>query len=343
MNIGPVSNRPPEISVTLPVSPAYERVKLMLFQPFDLARWFTIGFCAWLAGFAEAGGGGGGFNSNPNFHNGQSDHPQEVVRQYYHQALDYWTANFFWIIPVAIAVVLVGIVLWVVFLWLGSRGKFMFLHCVALNRAEVVVPWEKYASLAHSLFWFRIVFALASMVVVLPLVIVGAIFTIAMMQHNDIAVFGVLLLIGLVLAVIVLVIILGVIRRFLDDFVIPIMYLRNSNCMAAWGEFFKLLKTHPGQFTLYILFRLLLAIAIAGALVTVILVTCCIAGCLMAIPYIGTVVLLPVLIFSQSYALYFLAQFGPEYDAFPKLPTPTPPPPVGGLNPVVPTSSSTPS
>ena len=37
------------ISVIDPVSPAIERTKLVLFQPFDLGKWFKLGFCAFLA------------------------------------------------------------------------------------------------------------------------------------------------------------------------------------------------------------------------------------------------------------------------------------------------------
>jgi len=51
--------------------------------------------------------------------------------------------------------------------------------------------------------------------------------------------------------------------------------------------------------------------------VIVVLVTCCIAGCFLAIPYVGTVLLLPVLVFQRAYSLHFLAQFGPAYDVFP--------------------------
>jgi hypothetical protein len=50
----------------------------------------------------------------------------------------------------------------------------------------------------------------------------------------------------------------------------------------------------------------------------------------MAIPYIGTVLLLPVLVFKRSYPLYFLRQFGPGYDVFPPAPSA---PPVTGLQP----------
>ena len=55
MNIQPPpSSRPREISVAEPVAPALERVKQMLFKPFDLAKWITIGFCAWLAELGES-------------------------------------------------------------------------------------------------------------------------------------------------------------------------------------------------------------------------------------------------------------------------------------------------
>ncbi len=46
--------------------------------------------------------------------------------------------------------------LWVLVVWLSSRGRFKFLHCVALNRAEVQVPGDLGLT-ANSLFWFRIV------------------------------------------------------------------------------------------------------------------------------------------------------------------------------------------
>jgi hypothetical protein len=46
------------------------------------------------------------------------------------------------------------------------------------------------------------------------------------------------------------------------------------------------------------------------------LVTCCCACCFMVIPYIGTVFLLPILVFGRSYSLYYLAQYGREYNVF---------------------------
>jgi len=114
------------------------------------------------------------------------------------------------------------------------------------------------------------------------------------------------------------------------DFVMPILFLRGGKCLAAWKEFWGLLAGNAGLFTLYILFQIVLGMAIGVIVLGAVLITCCIAGCLMLIPYLGTVLLLPVLVFKQSYPLYFLRQFGPEYDVFPPA---SPAPPVTGLQP----------
>ena len=90
-----------------------------------------------------------------------------------------------------------------------------------------------------------------------------------------------------------------------------------------------MLARRAGLFTLYILFQIVMGMAIAVIVLGAVLITCCMAGCLMAIPYLGTVLLLPVLIFKQSYPLYFLRHFGPDYDVFQSA---SPAPPATGLS-----------
>ena len=48
----------PEIQIFKPFGEAFELMKKILFQPFDLKKWLVIGFAAWLANL----GGGGSFN-----------------------------------------------------------------------------------------------------------------------------------------------------------------------------------------------------------------------------------------------------------------------------------------
>jgi hypothetical protein len=308
----PPSSRPREIGVTEPIAPAYERVKQMLFKPFDLAKWITIGFGAWLAGLGESGFGG-----NFNGGNGGSNHydsggqPAEQFRHFYHQAGDFVSANLVWLIPLVVAVLVFGVAAWLLVLWLSSRGKFMFLHCVALDKAEVAEPWSKFAGVANSLFRFRIGFGLVAMLLVLPLLALILVDILAMVLQNHATVAGVLVAILLLLAFLFVLLVLGIIHKFMVDFVVPIMFLRGGNCLAAWRELGGLLFAHAGKFALYVLFQIVLSWAIGLMVLLAILLTCCIAGCLM------------LLVFKRAYPLYYLAQYGPHYDVFP---APTAPP-----------------
>jgi hypothetical protein len=337
MPIGPVTNSHREISVTEPVSPALERVKTMLFKPFDLGKWFTIGFCAWLAFLGEGGSGGGGFNNafTNNFNGNNSGPAGDSLRHGYHQARDYVLNNLDWIIPAAAGAMILLLALWLLILWLSSRGRFMFLHCVALDKAEVAEPWNKFEREANSLFWFRLVLGLIGMVLMLPMLAFIAVLIVRMVLRGEPDAAGIMMAAGLGLAFFLLAIVFALVHKFTADFVVPILFLRGGRCLAAWREFWGLLANNAGLFALYILFQIVLGMAIGIIVLGAVLITCCIAGCLMMIPYLGTVLLLPVLVFKRSYPLYFLRQFGPGYDVFPP-PPPAPlvtglPPPPGAL------------
>ncbi len=316
----------PSLSVIDPVGRALDRVKLILFQPFDLGKWFVIGFCAWLAFLGEGGGGGGGGFQIPG---GGSHHGGNVRHQLEH-ARDYVLNNLYWIVPVLVGAFLLGVALWVVFTWLNSRGRFMFLHCVALNKAEVLEPWNRYGTEANSLFVFRIVLGLISMVVILPLVAFGLVMGWRMFMAHHLSVGGILGIVGLVLGIIALALVFTLIEKLTKDFVVPLMYLRRQRCRACWSELLGVLRDRMGEFILWLLFQILLGLVIGMLVMAVVLLTCCCAGCLLALPYLGTVLLLPVLVFERSYSLYFLAQLGPGFDVFapPPLPSamPTPAP-----------------
>jgi hypothetical protein len=225
--------------------------------------------------------------------------------------------NLHWIIPVAVALVTVGLVVWLVFTWLNSRGRFMFLHCVALDKAEVVLPWHKFARQGNSLFLFRVLLGLIGSVLTLPLVAVLVVSIFRMIERGEPSAGGILACIGAVLILVAVAIVFALIGKFTMDFVVPIMFLRGIGWRKGWGEFWRLLTANLGRFVIYILLQIVLAMAIGAILVVVVLATCCIAGCFMAIPYLGTVLLLPLLVFSRAYSLHYLAQYGASYDVFP--------------------------
>jgi len=73
--------------VTEALEPALDRVKPMLFWPFNLAKCIRIGFGPWLAGLGESGGSGGfsGCNHGGN-HHFSGNNAGEQLRHFYYWA-----------------------------------------------------------------------------------------------------------------------------------------------------------------------------------------------------------------------------------------------------------------
>ncbi len=301
----------PSFSVIAPLTLAFNRVKLLLFRPFDIGRWFIIGFCAWLA---TLGQGGANFNFNYGLENRRDG------REVFDEGRRFVVENLSWLIPVAIVGVLLIIIIWLVLTWLSSRGRFMFLHCVRENRAEVQVPWTQFAAHGDSLFLFRLMLGLISMALILPTVAGGVIVVIGLFHSDAPKLLPLLGAIALVLLVIGVSVAFAVVAKLTTDFVVPVMALRHTRCLDAWRECGTLFRTHPGPFAMYLLFQVVIHLVIGVVVIAVVVLTCCCAGCLLAIPYLGTVLFLPVLIFHRAYSLHFLAQFGSAYDLFPPAP-----------------------
>jgi hypothetical protein len=304
--------QPNRVSVIDPISPAIERVKAMLFKPFDLGKWFIVGFCAWLAYLGGGGGGGGGPHWN-------APHKQQAkIAEGVNSAKEYFLDNLFWIIPVVVigAVIIIGIGLLIA--WLNSRGRFMFLHCVATNKSEVKVPWHKFRKHGNSLFLFRIVLGIIGLAIVaVPILgIVLLIITMVTKTAPMIASIPGIIIFGLI--IFALLIALSLVRKFTYDFVAPIMFLQTASCIAGWREFLTILSVNKARLALYILFQIVIAIAIGTIIFIGFCIGCCFccASLLLFIPYIGTVILLPLFVFKRAYSLYYLRQFGPSFDVF---------------------------
>ncbi len=309
------SEQPNRVSVIDPISPAIDRVKVMLFKPFELRKWFVIGFCAWLAYLGSGGGGGGAPSYNiPHKPNEQ----QAQIAEGINAAKEYILDNLHWIIPAAVIVAVVIIGIGLIIAWLNSRGRFMFLHCVATNKSEIKVPWHKFRKHSNSLFLFRVVLGIIGFVTVAIPVLGIVLFVIAMVAGtvpnvasiSGIAIFG--------LIIFALSIALFLVKKFTLDFVVPIMFLQTASCIAGWREFLTILSVNKARFALYILFQIVIAITIGVIISIGFCIGCCLccASALLFIPYIGTVILLPLLIFKRAYSLYYLRQFGPGFDVF---------------------------
>jgi hypothetical protein len=315
--------QPNRVSVIDPVTPAIDRVKLILFRPFDLRKWFVIGFCAWLAylgtgGGPGGGGGGGGGSGSPYNLPYEQFESKEQIKEGIETVRDNVSNNMYWILPVVVTVVVLIILIGFLVVWLNSRGKFMFLHCVATNRAEVKVPWHKFRQQGNSLFLFRIVLGIISFVVVVAPIIGIVVLIIMMISGTAPGVVSIPVIIILGLTIFALSVLLYLVRKLTFDFVVPIMSLRMVNCTAGWREFMTLLSTNKFRFALYLLFQIVIVFVIGTIKTIGFCIGCCLCcvSCLVCVPYIGRVILLPEYVFKRAYSLYYLQQFGPQFDVF---------------------------
>ncbi len=285
-----------------PLERAFDRMRRILFEPFNLVTWMVLGFSAWLAHLAGSGGAGGNYGGandiGESFGNGMSS-----------------IFDHFFLLPLVAFVGLLILVVVALLLWVSSRAKFIFLDNVVNDRAEITAPWHRFKHLGDSLFLWRVAFVAIVIVVVIAGILIPAIpaALISGGSFEDLSFFAMSswgVFFGLIVFVTVVVSLF--VSLFLDAFVVPIMYRFELSATEAWKYLVPWLKAHPGSFILYGFFVLLLTIGFAIVSVLACLLTCCIA----ALPYIGTVILLPIWVTYRYLSLEWLAQFDPGFDVF---------------------------
>lgn len=292
-----------------PLSKGFERMKKALFHPFDIGKWFTLGFTAFLAGLTDCNGHGGG-NYSSNHHN-----DWETFFQFPQMARDWMVAHPFFsglIITGIITVVIIS----VIFTWLSSRGKFMFLYNVVNNSAEVSKPWHEFKKEGNSLFIWRFIFGLLAFGVLI-IFLIYCFETCKEIYFNDIrGVAEAWAIFNMITIFLGYLIIVGYISVLLNDFVVPVMYKHKSGILQGWSKFFTVFRRRPGYFILYGLFLFVLKILVIVILLVACVLTCCIGFLLLLIPYINAVLLLPVSFTFRAFSIEFLGQFGDEFNLF---------------------------
>lgn len=310
------------IEIFEPFGQAFELMKKILFQPFDLKKWFVIGFAAFIAG-----SWGSGIKTNPFTHsfnatshsmsNGVSNTADSIA---------------LWAIPLIIIAGAVVLAIVLAIMWVVSRGRFVFTDCIVRNRAAIAEPWHEYRREGNSYFLFSIVVALAAIVVAGIVAMIFVIpFGLLRSHSGGGAAFGVIG--GFVLVALCFIFLAGAIYLTLIlHLMVPIMYRRRCRAGDAFRDAAGLVLRHLGSFTLFVLFGLVLMIGLMIISTILACVTCCIG----ALPYISTVLLLPAFVWLRGFMLCFLRQFGPEYDVWQgNLPPEPPAAATGSLPPAV--------
>ncbi|MEJ2052917.1 MAG: hypothetical protein P8X42_03265 [Calditrichaceae bacterium] len=273
-----------EIRFFDPLSAAWSRMVTALFKPFDIGKWFAVGFTAFLAHFMDYGSGGG------NFGNQGGDYGHFSLHDFFNDTIGNWMIDHPGWVSAIILISIVVLIIMVVLTWIGARGKFMFLDNVVHDRKLVKQPWREYKTQGDSLFLWRLGY-LAVLFVIFGFYIWICYSTLQEMYFDyvpdeTLITYAVFMILGLLL----LIIIAAYISLFVNHFIVPIMYKKGHKAMVAWGHFMALFSKSKGSFLLYGLLVLFLMICVFILAMIFGLLTCC---------------------------LGFVEQYGPEYKFFP--------------------------
>jgi hypothetical protein len=282
-----------------------------LFHPFDMKKWFVVGFTAFLAGLLDGNGGGG----DNGVHNNVSDFGDILEAPYV--AWSWLLDNPNWTILIGLGAIFM-FVLFVALTWVSSRGKFMFLDNVVQDRALIKQPWFDYKNEANSLFIWRLFYNLFCFALVIAFLY--NVWQSAYNLYYDDYSFPWMFFVRMGLLFVLMILILAYIDLLLNAFVITLMYKHRISVNQAWSKFLTLHWQHLMQFILFALLRLVLGIGVFILVLFAGLLTCCIGFIFLIIPYINSVVLLPISYTFCGFGLYFLAQFGDEFDVFSETP-----------------------
>jgi hypothetical protein len=309
------------INFTRAFDSAWERMMVILFRPFDLGKWCVIGF-------------------NSSYRQNFSPSTNSAYNAPFHQ-FQTGVSHFFSSLQLGMTILLacavfIFIMAFIVLLyWLGARGQFLLLDNIVRNRGAIGWPWTFYARPANQVFVLYLIFLAVSLGVLLVLVVPAVILALPLYQHPHWPEGGTLFgLVTVALVYLAAVIVMGCVIFIFREWGVPLMFRNGLTARGAFVESMGLARRHPGPTILFILLRMALWIALA----IVSVLACCFTCCFAILPYIGTVVLLPALIYIRCFSLDCLAQFGPAYDVWtvdvppaeapPSLPF-SPPPPLG--------------
>lgn len=290
------------ISVIDPIAPAWNHMVRILFKPFDFKKWLALGFCAFLAQCGEQSGSGGNTNTwNPSNKSNWNSETAWIQAN---------LSTFIFLVAAALFVI-IGIIVLVT--WLGSRGKFMLIDGIVKNRGAIKEPWAEFKTLGNSLCGFTL---LITLLVFLCLAVIGGIGVLIALpdfQSETFTGYGIVAIIVTAALLFLYIIACIAITFFMQIFMVPTMYLKRVRALEGWKiSWAKFFVGHSCSSILLVLMMIVLGIGAGTVAVFVMCATCCIG----ALPYISSVLLLPITVFFYCYALMYIQQFGEDWTFF---------------------------
>jgi len=336
------------------IQPAIQHTKEQLFSRFRWGQWSRLALVGILA--AELHTGGCNFGNLPQI----LAQSQQGRREFLPPGLPHIDpARLMQFAGLIATILLLAILLFFVFLYISSVFRFILYESVIRRECSISAGWERWHATGRRFFLWQLVFMIATWFFLGVIIGIPVFLMISTgwfknsAAHAGGMIGGLVLLFGLLL---VLGLAAAVIQVLAKDFLVPIMAIEQVDFADGWSRLLALMRPELGKYAVYILMKIVLAIAaailfgIAAIFPTLIVAGPCVVIVLVAVwagaswsattislaVILGTVafalliylialVSVPGTIFFPAYALYFFAE---RYPALAALLKPAPPPPV---------------
>ncbi len=340
------------------VQPAIQHTRDQLFRPFRFGQWSRLAVVGILAAELHAGGCNSG-----GWHFPMSTHPR--------QGHEFVTTSFPQIDPsrfdlariaqfagLIVAAILLATILGFIFLYINSVFRFILFDSVLKKRCSISEGWQRWRRAGRRFFLWQIVFMIAEFLILgvligVPLAVAAALgWFHDFHEHVGRTVLGVILMVGLLFVFALAAVAVQLLAR---DFLVPIMALEEVDFADGWSRLLTLIRPEPGKYVVYLLLKIVLAIAAAilfGILtlipILVLIVPAVVAviaghaaglewnvttvslaiilGTLLMIVliYVIALVNVPATVFFPAFAIHFFAARYPRLDALLNPPVPAP-------------------
>ena len=340
------------------VQPAIQHTRDQLFRPFRFGQWSRLALVGFLA--AELHTSGCNFNSFNVPVPQQPRRGQEFLAAPFPHIDPSRIAQFAGVIAVIVAL---AIILFFLFLYINSVFRFILFDSVIKKRCSISEGWARWHRAGRRYFLWQIVLLIAEglfmgVLIGVPLIIAAMLGWFKdVQQHVGRTVLGVILLIGLFL---VFALVAAAVQLVAKDFLVPIMALEDVDFADGWSRLLALIRPEPGKYVVYLLLKIVLAIAAAVlfGIVTLIPIFVLVVPAVLAVfagykaglgwnvttvslaivfgtmlfallMYLVALVSVPATVFFPAFSIYFFASRYPRLDALlhPQAPPVQEPPP----------------
>lgn len=342
------------------IQPAIQHTRDQLFRPFRFGQWSRLALVGILAAELHASGCNfNGFNF-PMSPQQRRSHVFAAATPFprYFDPSHFDPARIAQFAGLIVAIVLLAIVLGFILLYINSVFRFILFDSVLRKHCSIGDGWQRWHRAGRRYFLWQIVLMIAQglclgVLIGVPLAIAAALGWFRDASHHiGRSVLGVILLIGLFL---LFLLIAAAVQLLAKDFLVPIMALEEVDFADGWSRLMGLIRPEPGKYVVYLLLKIVLAIAAAiifsiialipalfivlpavlaafaahaagvGWNVTTVSVAVILGTLLlMVLIYAIALISVPATVFFPAFSIYFFASRYPKLDALLNPPPPAP-------------------